>query len=118
LSGTGQVLVRVHTCGGGTDLHLLDGEVDIPRSPGDPGHQIVGVVLEVGERAAGPTASCQSQVRALASRGLDGHAVVAATASAAVRTCASCSLHRTDIDGGFAELAAADARYCWRLASR
>ena len=43
--GPNQLLVRVHACGVcRTDLHLLDGEVEIPRPPIVPGHQIVGTV--------------------------------------------------------------------------
>src|SRR3954469_20990162 len=39
----GQLLVRVLACGVcRTDLHLLDGEVDIPHLPRVLGHQIVG----------------------------------------------------------------------------
>lgn len=42
--GPNQVLVRVNACGVcRTDLHLLDGEVEIPRPPIVPGHQIVGI---------------------------------------------------------------------------
>src|SRR5690606_17772649 len=41
--GPGQVLIEVATCGVcRTDLHLLDGEVDVPDPPVIPGHQIVG----------------------------------------------------------------------------
>ena len=50
--GPNQVLVRVHACGVcRTDLHLLDGEVEIPRPPIVPGHQIVGTVVGRGKRA-------------------------------------------------------------------
>lgn len=41
----GQLLVEVHACGVcRTDLHLLDGELEIPDSPRILGHQIVGTV--------------------------------------------------------------------------
>src|SRR6267142_2535358 len=43
----GDVLMRVRACGVcRTDLHLLDGEVDVPEPPRVLGHQIVGEVLE------------------------------------------------------------------------
>ena len=49
--GPHQVLVRVHTCGVcRTDMHLLDGEVAIPRTPIVPGHQIVGTVIALALR--------------------------------------------------------------------
>ena len=58
----GQVLVRVHACGVcRTDLHLIDGEVQIARPPRILGHQIVGTVqaskaptLQVGARVGVP----------------------------------------------------------------
>jgi propanol-preferring alcohol dehydrogenase len=41
----GQLLLRVHACGiCRTDLHLLDGEVDVPDPPRILGHMIVGTV--------------------------------------------------------------------------
>ncbi len=55
--GPGEVLVRVHACGVcRTDLHLLDGELDIPHPPVTPGHQIVGTVIARGEAARGEAA--------------------------------------------------------------
>src|SRR5256714_12085035 len=51
----GQVLVRVLACGVcRTDLHLLDGEVDVPDPPRVLGHMIVGEVVEgAGEHEPG-----------------------------------------------------------------
>jgi propanol-preferring alcohol dehydrogenase len=44
-----QVLVRVEACGlCRTDLHIVDGELDEPKRPLIPGHQIVGRVVELG----------------------------------------------------------------------
>jgi len=49
--GPDQVLIRVHACAiCRTDLHVIDGELSDPRLPLVPGHQIVGTVMEVGER--------------------------------------------------------------------
>ncbi len=94
--GPGQLLVRVHACGVcRTDLHLLDGEVDIPNPPVIPGHQIVGVVLELGERTVETDGFMPEPGHALASPGLDGRAVVAATASAVGEPVRAGSLHRT-----------------------
>ena len=45
--GPGQILLRVHVCGVcHTDLHTVDveGELDLPKLPLIPGHQIVGTV--------------------------------------------------------------------------
>src|SRR6202046_3402408 len=50
-SGT-QVLVRVNACGiCRTDLHVIEGELEQRKAPIIPGHQVVGVVEAVGERA-------------------------------------------------------------------
>jgi alcohol dehydrogenase, propanol-preferring len=113
--GPGQVLVRIHACGVcRTDLHLLDGELDIPALPIVPGHQIVGTVIEHGEQAG------DGEQLALGTRvGIPWLAW----------TCGECPYCRggrenlcerarftgRDIDGGFAELALADVRYCFVL---
>src|SRR5258706_13954620 len=54
----GEVLVRVAACGiCRTDLHIVEGELPLVRSPIIPGHQVVGRVervgAAVGERRAG-----------------------------------------------------------------
>src|SRR5271170_7365879 len=50
-SGT-QVLVRVNACGVcRTDLHVIEGELAPRKSPITPGHQVVGVIEAVCERA-------------------------------------------------------------------
>src|SRR5205809_6299439 len=47
----GRLLLRVRACGVcRTDLHIVDGELTEPKLPLVPGHQIVGDVLEAGER--------------------------------------------------------------------
>lgn len=52
--GYGQVRVRVHACGVcHTDLHMAEGEITPPRYPVVPGHQVVGVIEEVGPDVAG-----------------------------------------------------------------
>jgi len=47
--GPGEVLVRVVACGiCRTDLHIVEGELPLVRSPIVPGHQIIGRVERVG----------------------------------------------------------------------
>jgi alcohol dehydrogenase, propanol-preferring len=47
-----EVLVRVHACGVcRTDLHVVEGDLPLVRSPIVPGHQVVGVVERVGAAA-------------------------------------------------------------------
>jgi len=58
--GPGEVRIRVHACGCcRTDLHVVEGDLALPRLPVTPGHQAVGVVdargpgctvLDLGER--------------------------------------------------------------------
>src|SRR4051812_49637864 len=50
--GRGQVLIDVDACGVcRTDLHVVDGDLDRPKLPLIPGHQIVGRVLANGDGA-------------------------------------------------------------------
>ena len=49
----GQVLVRVSACGVcRTDLHVVEGELPPRKSPVIPGHQVVGVVEQLGDGAS------------------------------------------------------------------
>jgi alcohol dehydrogenase, propanol-preferring len=110
-----EVLVRVHTCGVcRTDLHLLDGEVSIPRLPIVPGHQIVATVVEAG---GGQGAS------ELLTQGMRVGIPWLGWTCGQCRYCLSgrenlCDFARftgRDIDGGFADFAVVDERYCFPL---
>ncbi|HEX6311115.1 MAG TPA: zinc-dependent alcohol dehydrogenase family protein [Acidimicrobiia bacterium] len=47
--GTGEVRVRVHACGCcRTDLHVVEGDLELPHLPVVPGHQAVGTVETLG----------------------------------------------------------------------
>jgi len=49
----GEILVRVRACGVcRTDLHVIEGELPVRKSPLIPGHQVVGVVEKGGSRFA------------------------------------------------------------------
>lgn len=109
------MLVRVHACGVcRTDLHLLDGELDIPQPPIVPGHQIVGTVID---RDEGVSEDDQP---------LLGARVGIPWLGWTCGTCRYCLTGREnlcdrarftgmDIDGGFAQMALADSRYCFPL---
>lgn len=46
----GEVLLKVHVCGVcHTDLHTVEGDLEIPRFPITPGHQVVATVEALGE---------------------------------------------------------------------
>src|ERR1044071_1064188 len=48
----GEVLIRVHACAVcRTDLHVINGELQNPKLPLVPGHEIVGTVQETGSGA-------------------------------------------------------------------
>jgi propanol-preferring alcohol dehydrogenase len=96
----GQVLVRIRACGVcRTDLHVADGELPDPKLPLVLGHQIVGTIEPTGERVGIPWLGW---------------------------TCGECRFCRTgrenlcdrarftgyQLDGGFAEYALADRRFC------
>ena len=47
----GHLLIRVRACGVcRTDLHVVEGELPVRRTPLIPGHQVVGIVEATGER--------------------------------------------------------------------
>lgn len=51
--GLYEILVRVQACGiCHTDLHTVEGELDLPKKPIVPGHQVVGMVEELGKGAS------------------------------------------------------------------
>lgn len=49
LPGPGQIRLKVEACAVcRTDLHVVDGELERPKLPLVPGHEIVGVIDAVG----------------------------------------------------------------------
>ena len=121
-AGAGQLLVRVHACGVcRTDLHLLDGEVEIASPPRILGHQIVGTVEASGDGEEPSPASGAPSAR-------PGDRVGIPWLGWTCGECAFCLGGREnlcpralftgrDIDGGMAEYAVADARYCFPIPS-
>jgi propanol-preferring alcohol dehydrogenase len=110
--GPGQILLRVSACGVcRTDLHIVDGELPAPRAPLIPGHQIVGVVEQTGPGVARPSPGQRVGVPWL------GYSCgrCAFCASGRENLCLEARFTGLHIDGGFAEYAAADARFCFPL---
>lgn len=108
----GQVQLRVLACGVcRTDLHIVDGELPDPKLPLVLGHQIVGVVTALGDGVDRFTLGQRVGVPWLG------------------WTCGRCRYCRSGrenlcdqarftgyhIDGGYAEYAVADARYCFPI---
>jgi propanol-preferring alcohol dehydrogenase len=106
---SGQALLRVRACGVcRTDLHVADGDLPRPKLPLVLGHQIVSEVIQSAGRFApgrrvgvpwlgwtcGECRFCRSEQENL---------------------CERARFTGYDLDGGFAELAVADERYCFPL---
>ena len=112
--GPGQVQVRVSACGVcRTDLHIVDGDLTEPKLPIIPGHEIVGRVSALGEGVdhfepgqrigipwLGHTCGCCSYCQ-----------------SGAENLCDSPGFTGYQIDGGYADVTVADARYCFPVGS-
>ncbi|WP_244259323.1 zinc-binding alcohol dehydrogenase family protein [Rathayibacter sp. VKM Ac-2759] len=107
-----ELVVRVRACGlCRTDLHVIDQELPVHRRRVVPGHQVVGVVEEVGATATGYSRGDVVGVAWLR------------------RTCGSCRWCRSgrenlcpgsvytgwDADGGFAEYVSVPAAFAYRL---
>ena len=105
--GEGQILIRVRACGVcRTDLHIVDGELTEPKLPLVPGHQIVGEVIEGGQ-SFDPGA----RVGVPWLGWTDGDCRYCA--SGRENLCDHARFTGYDLDGGYAELAVADERFCF-----
>jgi propanol-preferring alcohol dehydrogenase len=106
----GQLLLRVEACGiCRTDLHLLDGEISVASPPRILGHQIVGTVVS-GE---GPDAGPARRVGVPWLGWTCGEC--AYCRNGRENLCTRARFTGRDIDGGMAEYAVADARFCFEL---
>src|SRR5712692_4293745 len=100
--GPGQVLLRVSACGVcRTDLHVADGELPDPKLPLVLGHQIVGET-EDGRRLGVPWLGWTDGECRYCRGGREN-------------LCDRARFTGYDRDGGYAELATADARFCFPI---
>ncbi len=111
----GEVLIRVHACAVcRTDLHVVEGELPVRKSPVIPGHQVVGTVERLG---------------AGASRFAAGARVGVAWLHATDGTCEYCRAGRENlcdhpeftgwtVDGGYAEFVRAREDFVYRIPER
>lgn len=107
-----EVLVQVEACGlCRTDLHIVDGELNRPKLPLIPGHQVVGRIksvghsvstLKVGDRVGVPWLgySCGQCEFCLSQR---------------ENLCDKAQYTGYQINGGFAEYCVANAQYCFPI---
>src|SRR6187401_899506 len=104
-----EILIKVKACGiCRTDLHVLDGELPNPKLPLVPGHEIVGVIdllgggvhdFRMGDRVGIPWLGWTCGTCAFCTSGREN-------------LCAQAKFTGYTIDGGYAEFAVADARFC------
>jgi alcohol dehydrogenase, propanol-preferring len=110
--GERQILLRVHCCAVcRTDLHVVDGELTDPSLPLIPGHQIVGTVEKVGERADSFAVGDRVGVPWLG--WTDGECRYCL--SGRENLCEKARFTGYQIDGGYAEYALADTRFCFPI---
>ena len=110
--GEGQLLLRVHCCAVcRTDLHVVDGELPDPKLPLIPGHQIVGTVERIGEYTDGFTVGERVGVPWLG--WTDGECRYCL--SGRENLCENARFTGYQIDGGYAEYALADGRFCFSI---
>jgi len=110
LPGPGQVRLRVRACGVcRTDLHIVDGDLTEPVLPLVLGHQIVGVVDALGEGADGLTIGDRVGVPWLGWT----CGICDACTSGRENLCPNARFTGYQVPGGYAELAVADARFCF-----
>jgi len=110
--GPDEILIRVRACGVcRTDLHMVDGDLPLPKLPVIPGHEIVGAVGAMGVNVTRFRKGDRVGVPWLG------------------WTCGECQYCRTGrenlcdrakftgyhLDGGYAEFAVADARYAFPI---
>jgi len=110
--GEDDVLIRVRTCAVcRTDLHVIDGDLDKPKLPLVPGHEIIGIVAGVGRRVQ------KFEI---------GDRVGVPWLGGTCGRCSSCMSGRENLcdspvftgysrDGGFAEFCVADHRFCFPI---
>jgi propanol-preferring alcohol dehydrogenase len=103
-AGPGELRLRVHACAVcRTDLHLLDGELEISDPPRVLGHQIVATVAGDEARRVGVPWLGWT----------DG--TCWACTSGRENLCVSARFTGRDVDGGYAEYAVADERFCFPI---
>jgi propanol-preferring alcohol dehydrogenase len=107
-----EVLIKINACGiCRTDLHVVENELPVRRSPVIPGHQIVGIIEDIGSNV---------------SEFSTGDRVGVAWLNRTCGKCRFCTTGRENLcelaeftgwtrDGGYAEYIAAPANFVYRL---
>ena len=109
---TYQVLVKVIACGiCRTDLHIIDGELNQPKLPLIPGHEILGRVVLTGEQVSGIKAGDMVGIPWL------GYTCGKCKycKSGKENLCENAEFTGYTIDGGYAQYTTAHYQYCFQL---
>jgi propanol-preferring alcohol dehydrogenase len=108
----GQILLKVSACGVcRTDLHVVDGELTEPKLPLVLGHQIVGTVVELGAGVKTELLGARVGVPWLgATCGACRYC-----RSGAENLCDEAGFTGYQLDGGYADYAVADQRFCFPI---
>src|SRR5215813_3040314 len=102
-AAAGELLLRVRACAVcRTDLHIVDGELTRPKLPLVPGHMIVADVVGEERRVGVPWLGSTDGTCRYCRAGLEN-------------LCDHAQFTGYDRDGGYAELAVADERFCFAL---
>jgi propanol-preferring alcohol dehydrogenase len=110
--GPDQVLIKIHACGVcRTDLHVFDGELPKPKLPLILGHEIVGEVVDSGQRAK--QFSPRDRVGVPWLGHVCGHCRYCQTKRE--NLCDQACFTGYQIDGGYADYTVAEERHCYRL---
>nr|WP_243490198.1 zinc-dependent alcohol dehydrogenase family protein [Massilia violaceinigra] len=113
--GEHDVLLQVAACGVcRTDLHIVDGDLAPHRRALVPGHEIVGRVVDAGRRARRFAPGQRVGVPWLGST--CGRCIFCL--GGRENLCGRARFTGYDRDGGYAQFAAADERYCFELPER
>lgn len=105
-----ELLIRVKACGiCRTDLHIIDGELNAPKLPLIPGHQIVGIVESCGASVDGFTIGQRVGVPWLG--GSCGHCTYCIQGQE--NLCDEAKYTGYQRNGGFAEYCVANSQFCF-----
>lgn len=112
LPAENEIQIKVSTCGlCHTDLHIIEGELPLPKLPIIPGHQIVGIVTKLGDKVT---------------KFKLGDRVGVAWLASTCGECEFCKTNRENLcehaqftgyhkDGGYAEYTTANAEFVYSI---
>ncbi len=105
-----ELLIRVTACGiCRTDLHIIDGELNNPKLPLIPGHQIIGVIEKLGSTVEGFNIGQRVGVPWLG--GSCGHCFYCEHDQE--NLCDDAQYTGYQLNGGLAEFCVANSRFCF-----